>query len=80
MPLFWSIWGVLSLAGTTAILGILVSFWLVMGDYVDPRWGVALGTCILVWAALSHLFKESVKRMWKGWTGKVPSEESSENN
>lgn len=45
----------------------MVQFWIVLGDIETPSWAVALGTPVLVFAAIGfgfrHVFKETVGRI-----------------
>jgi len=46
-------------------LGVMLQFWIVLGDVETPSWAVALGTPVLVFAALGFV----MKAMWaKAWT------------
>ncbi|EKD14952.1 hypothetical protein MBM_06713 [Drepanopeziza brunnea f. sp. 'multigermtubi' MB_m1] len=57
MQLYWGFWSVLQVGSNIAILGVMVQFWIVLGDVETPSWAVALGTPILVFAALGFVFR-----------------------
>jgi hypothetical protein len=57
MQLFWGFWSVLQVGSNIAILGVMIQFWIVLGDVDTPSWAVALGTPVLVFAALGFLLR-----------------------
>ncbi|RKF57334.1 hypothetical protein OnM2_075011 [Erysiphe neolycopersici] len=61
MQLYWSLWSILQVGSNIAILGVILQFWIILGDVETPSWAVALGTPVLVFAALAFLLKE----LWK---------------
>ncbi|KUJ14930.1 uncharacterized protein LY89DRAFT_671327 [Mollisia scopiformis] len=67
MQIYWGFWSVLQVGSNIAILGVMVQFWIVLGDIETPSWAVALGTPVLVFAAIGfggrHVFKETVGRI-----------------
>ena len=70
MQLYWGFWSVLQVGSNIAILGVMVQFWIVLGDVETPSWAVALGTPVLVFAALGFVFRSIWKSVWGKWTGK----------
>lgn len=67
MQIYWGFWSVLQVGSNIAILGVMVQFWIVLGDIETPSWAVALGTPVLVFAAIGfgvrHVFKETIGRI-----------------
>lgn len=67
MQLYWGFWSVLQVGSNIAILGVVVQFWIVLGDVETPSWAVALGTPVLVFAAIGfgfrHILKETIGRV-----------------
>ncbi|TVY37636.1 hypothetical protein LSUB1_G006582, partial [Lachnellula subtilissima] len=57
MQLYWGFWSVVQVGSLMAIFGVMVQFWIVMQRHDTPPWGVALGTPVLVFAALGWIFK-----------------------
>lgn len=41
MSLYWGFWSVLQVGSNIAILGVMVQFWIVLGDIETPSWAVA---------------------------------------
>lgn len=65
MMLYWGFWSVLQVGSNIAIFGVMLQFWIVLGDVETPSWAVALGTPVLVFAALGFV----LKALWtKAWT------------
>ncbi|KAL2063973.1 hypothetical protein VTL71DRAFT_4467 [Oculimacula yallundae] len=64
MQLYWGFWSVLQVGSIIAILGVMVQFWIVLGDVETPSWAVALGTPVLVFAALGFVFRAIWKETW----------------
>jgi hypothetical protein len=71
---------VLQVGSIIAILGVIVQFWIVLGNVETPSWAVALGTPVLVFAALGWIFRESAKRIYYRCTGKIIENEDSEDS
>ncbi len=67
MQLYWGFWSVLQVGSIIAILGVMVQFWIVLGDVETPSWAVALGTPVLVFAALGFVFRA----IWKEFLQKI---------
>ncbi|KAK0113941.1 hypothetical protein ONS96_014790 [Cadophora gregata f. sp. sojae] len=70
MQMYWGFWSVLQVGSNIAILGVMVQFWIVLGDVETPSWAVALGTPVLVFAALGFVFRAIGKNVWGKFTGK----------
>lgn len=70
MQIYWGFWSVLQVGSNIAILGVMVQFWIVLGDVETPSWAVALGTPVLVFAALGFVVKAIWERMWSRCRGK----------
>ncbi|KAG4430354.1 hypothetical protein IFR05_014158 [Cadophora sp. M221] len=70
MQLYWGFWSVLQVGSNIAILGVMVQFWIVLGDVETPSWAVALGTPVLVFAALGFVFRSIWKNVWGKVTGR----------
>lgn len=70
MQLYWGFWSVLQVGSNIAILGVMVQFWIVLGDVETPSWAVALGTPVLVFAALGFVFRAIWKNVWGKITGR----------
>jgi len=62
MQLYWGFWSVLQVGSLIAIGGVMVQFWIVLGNVETPSWAVALGTPVLVFAALGWVFRSLWKR------------------
>ncbi|POS83731.1 hypothetical protein EPUL_004804, partial [Erysiphe pulchra] len=67
MQLYWSLWSILQIGSNIAILGVILQFWIILGDVETPSWAVALGTPVLVFAALAFLLKE----LWKKASARI---------
>lgn len=61
MMLYWGFWSVLQVGSNIAIFGVMLNLWIVLGDVETPSWAVALGTPVLVFAALGFVFRA----LWK---------------
>ncbi|KAF4632829.1 hypothetical protein G7Y89_g5291 [Cudoniella acicularis] len=80
MQLYWGFWSILQVGSLIAIGGVMLQLWIVLADVETPSWAVALGTPVLVFAALSWTIKRVCKNIWRRWTGQevVDSDESGE--
>jgi len=58
IDIYWSFWGWLGVGSVTAQFGVILSFWIELSDVKHPSWAVALGTPVLVFAALMYYFEE----------------------
>ncbi|KAI9641293.1 hypothetical protein NHQ30_010094 [Ciborinia camelliae] len=69
IQLYWGFWSVLQVGSLIAILGVMLQFWIVLGNVQTPSWAVALGTPVLVFAALGWI----IRHIGKSWRmrGKV---------
>jgi Na+(H+)/acetate symporter ActP len=63
-----------------AIGGVMVQFWIVMGGVETPSWAVALGTPVLVFAALGWVFRFIGKRAWAKFNGREVEDTESEDD
>lgn len=77
MPLYWGFWSVLQVGSLIAIAGVMVQFWIVLGNVETPSWAVALGTPVLVFAALGWVFRNLWKRMIAKYKGSMYEESDS---
>ncbi len=67
MQLYWGFWSILQVGSNIAILGVMLQFWIVLGDVETPSWAVALGTPVLVFAALGFILKAIWGKVWNRW-------------
>lgn len=67
MQLYWGFWSVLQVGSVIAILGVMLQFWIVLGDHETPSWAVALGTPVLVFAAAGFLCRS----IWNKTMGRI---------
>ena len=74
MQMYWGFWSVLQVGSNIAILGVIVQFWIVLGDHETPSWAVALGTPVLVFAALGFVLKSVWLQFWDRCRGKRVTE------
>lgn len=74
MQMYWGFWSVLQVGSNIAILGVMVQFWIVLGDHETPSWAVALGTPVLVFAALGFVLKSVWLQFWDRCRGKRGTE------
>lgn len=58
MQLYWGFWSVMQVGSNIAIIGVMLQLWIALGDVKSPSWAVALGTPVLVFAALGWIFRE----------------------
>ncbi|KAF7944989.1 uncharacterized protein EAE97_005622 [Botrytis byssoidea] len=63
IQLYWGFWSILQVGSLIAILGVMLQFWIVLGNVQTPSWAVALGTPVLVFAALGYIFRH----LGKSW-------------
>lgn len=71
MQLFWGFWSILQVGSLIAIFGVMLQFWIVLGSHEHPSWGVALGTPVLVFAALAWIVRAVSLRAWARLRGQV---------
>lgn len=77
MMIYWGFWSVLQVGSNIAILGVMLQFWIVLGDVETPSWAVALGTPVLVFAALGFV----IKSMWaKAWARRAARKDDLESS
>jgi hypothetical protein len=79
MQLYWGFWSVIQVGSNIAILGVMVQFWIVLSDHETPSWTVALGTPVLVFAALGFVFRSIGAQTWDRCRGKRPQVQEGEN-
>jgi hypothetical protein len=70
MQLYWGFWSVLQVGSNIAIFGVMIQFWIVLADQETPSWVVALGTPVLVFAALGFVLRAIGKQTWERCRGK----------
>jgi hypothetical protein len=71
MQMYWTLWGILPVGSCVAIFGVMVQLCITMGEVEGPSWAVALGTPVLVFAALGWLCRELGKWVWRrSWWGR----------
>jgi len=78
MQLYWGFWSVLQVGSNIAIFGVMLQLWIALGNVKSPSWAVALGTPVLVFAALGWIFREIGKVVWNKVFRRVLSKEGSE--
>jgi hypothetical protein len=69
--LYWGFWSVLQVGSNIAIFGVMLQLWIVLGNVDSPSWAVALGTPVLVFAALGWIFREILKQLCKKLLGRT---------
>ena len=69
MMLYWGFWTLLQVGSLIAIFGIMLNQWYTLREKEHPPWNVALGTPVLVIAALGHAWQSCVKNAWRKWHG-----------
>lgn len=62
--LYWGFWSILQVGSLIAIAGVLLQFWITLSGAGTPPWAVALGTPVLVFAALGWMFKHIFDGAW----------------
>ncbi|ESZ92889.1 hypothetical protein SBOR_6717 [Sclerotinia borealis F-4128] len=67
IQLYWGFWSILQVGSLIAILGVMLQFWIVLGNVQTPSWAVALGTPVLVFAALGYIFRHIGKSWSWSW-------------
>jgi hypothetical protein len=65
MQMYWGFWSILQVGSNIAIFGVMLQLWIVLGNVQTPSWAVALGTPVLVFAALGWIFRELFKQACK---------------
>jgi hypothetical protein len=65
MQLYWGFWSVLQVGSNIAIFGVMLQLWIALGNVETPSWAVALGTPVLVLAAMGWIFREISKQACK---------------
>jgi hypothetical protein len=61
IQLYWAFWVTWQVGSCIAILGVMIAFWIVLGDVETPSWAVGLGTPVLVFAGLGFI----VRDLWR---------------
>ncbi|KAF7854517.1 uncharacterized protein EAF02_011692 [Botrytis sinoallii] len=75
IQLYWGFWSILQVGSLIAILGVMLQFWIVLGNVQTPSWAVALGTPVLVFAALGYIFRH-IGKSWRGRKGRSQEEDT----
>jgi hypothetical protein len=79
--LYWSFWGFFQVGSIIAIFGVILNLWIAIADVHTPSWAVALGTPVLVFAALHWILQAVWRQAWLKFTGRHSEDESpGENN
>jgi uncharacterized BrkB/YihY/UPF0761 family membrane protein len=63
--MYWGFWSILQVGSLIAIGGVLIQFWIILSGVGTPPWAVALGTPVLVFAALAWMFKHIFDGIWQ---------------
>ena len=63
-----------------AILGVAVQFWIVLSSVKNPAWAVALGTPVLVFAAIGWVVKHQLEVVWAKIKGRKLEESESDSD
>jgi hypothetical protein len=71
MMLYWGFWTLIQVGSLIAIFGIMLNQWYSLEEKEHPPWSVALGTPVLVIAALGHAWQSCFRTAWRRWTGKA---------
>ncbi|KAG9232304.1 hypothetical protein BJ875DRAFT_380978 [Amylocarpus encephaloides] len=58
--LYWGFWSILQVGSLIADLGVIFQFWIILSGAGTPPWAVALGTPVLVFAALGWVLKHQL--------------------
>lgn len=75
VQLYWSFWGFLQVGSIIAIFGVILNLWIALADVHTPSWAVALGTPVLVFAALYWVLQGIWRQAWLKFTGRDVKEE-----
>jgi len=65
IKLYWGFWSTMQVGSNIAIFGVILQLWIVLGSVQTPSWAVALGTPVLVFAALGWVCREISKQACK---------------
>ena len=77
MQLYWGFWSVLQVGSNIEIFGVMLQLWIALGNVKSPSWAVALGTPVLVFAALGWIIRECGKVVLRKVFRRIlPDEES----
>lgn len=80
MQLYWGFWSILQIGSTIAIIGVMLQFWIVLGDVETPSWAVALGTPVLVFAAAGFIVKFLWGKVWGKFRRNKQSDDASDSS
>lgn len=80
MHLYWSFWSVLQVGSNIAIFGVMLQLWIALGNVKSPSWAVALGTPVLVFAALGWILREIGKVVLRKVFHRNLTDEESDND
>jgi hypothetical protein len=78
--MYWGFWSILQVGSLIAIGGVLLQFWIILSGVGTPPWAVALGTPVLVFAALGWMFKHISDGAWKKFRNRRNGDAGEENN
>ncbi|KAG0647143.1 hypothetical protein D0Z07_7303, partial [Hyphodiscus hymeniophilus] len=78
--LYWSFWGFLQVGSIIAIFGVILNLWIALADVNTPSWAVALGTPVLVFAALHWILLAVWTQAWQKVTGKHKREDADDSD
>jgi hypothetical protein len=67
MSLYWGFYTLIGVGSLIAIFGISLNQWYALKEQTLPPWSVALGTPVLVIAALGDVLHFAVRSLWKRW-------------
>lgn len=62
---YWAVWGLLQVGTLLAICGVTVHHWASLKDKDLPPWNVALGTPVLIVAAMCHALESQCIKLWR---------------
>lgn len=75
IQLYWGFWSVLQVGSNIAIFGVMLQLWIALHSVRMPSWGVALGTPVLVFAALGWVLREVGKKIVQRFKKKEAEED-----
>jgi hypothetical protein len=80
MMLYWGFWSLVQIGSFIAILGIVLNQAYGLQNRVEPPWATALGTPVLVIAALGHFFISHFKTKQNAVNEDEEEEEEEDND
>ncbi|EHK97782.1 hypothetical protein M7I_6443 [Glarea lozoyensis 74030] len=78
--MYWGFWSILQVGSLIAIGGVLLQFWIILSGVGTPPWAVALGTPVLVFAALGWMFKHISDAFWARFRNRYCNREENRTN